>query len=56
MKLTYLSKTPGIGGTIKTSPDDFLVEEISESGEVYELNKPFLAEDGSGQFVHFVLQ
>ncbi|MEM3816480.1 MAG: tRNA pseudouridine(13) synthase TruD, partial [Candidatus Bathyarchaeia archaeon] len=28
----YASKTPGIGGIIKSSPEDFIVEEILADG------------------------
>jgi len=57
MMLSYLSKTPGIGGTLKSKAEDFIVEEIGNDGAVLELDKPFVRtdEDG-GQFVHFVLQ
>ena len=54
--LTYLSKAQGIGGTIKSAPEDFLVEEITEDGTVLELDKPFSKPDEPGRFVHFVLQ
>lgn len=33
-KLKYLSKTPGIGGKIKHSPEDFIVEEITLENEL----------------------
>lgn len=57
LTLSYLSKTPGIGGNIKSTPDDFLVEEISENGQVYELNNQITNSDfENGQFVHFILQ
>jgi tRNA pseudouridine13 synthase len=56
LKLNYLSRTPGIGGTIKTSADDFVVEEISEEGQVYQLDTSLSIESESGKFVHFILQ
>lgn len=56
MELAYLSKTPGIGGTIKSSPGDFLVEEIMSDGTVLEVNNDVRREGGSGDFTHFVLQ
>jgi len=70
--LAYLSKTPGIGGTIKSVPEDFLVEEIQEDGTVLGLGSPVFSSEGTGElvpkghmvsrpdqpgrFVHFVLQ
>jgi tRNA pseudouridine13 synthase len=54
--LSYLSKTSGIGGTLKSAPEDFLVEEISPDGEIFELDKTFSKPDSPGSFVHFILQ
>ncbi|MFH2101196.1 MAG: tRNA pseudouridine(13) synthase TruD, partial [Candidatus Micrarchaeota archaeon] len=54
--LTFLSKTPGIGGTLKKEPADFLVEEILPDGTVLELDREIILPDEEGQFVHFVLQ
>jgi tRNA pseudouridine13 synthase len=31
---TYLTKTAGIGGRIKTSPEDFIVREILLNGSI----------------------
>ncbi|MDD5171690.1 MAG: tRNA pseudouridine(13) synthase TruD [Candidatus ainarchaeum sp.] len=56
MQLSYLSSSPGIKGAIKSAPEDFLVEEISEDGTILELDKPFSKPDTPGRFVHFVLQ
>ncbi|MFH1222543.1 MAG: tRNA pseudouridine(13) synthase TruD [Candidatus Micrarchaeota archaeon] len=56
MKLSYLSKTAGIGGSLKTACEDFLVEEIEEDGTVLELDKPYAQKDVAGQFTWFVLQ
>lgn len=57
MQLSYLSKTNGIGGTIKNSAEDFAVEEITRDGVVLELNKEITrADDENGKFLHFVLQ
>lgn len=63
MQLSYLSKSPGIGGTIKNSAEDFLVEEITKDGTVLELNKeiskteiPESEADENLKFLHFVLQ
>ena len=58
MDLSFLSKNPGIGGTLKNEPEDFLVEEISNGGTVLELNSQIKgpATAQSGKFVHFILQ
>ncbi|MBS3067572.1 tRNA pseudouridine(13) synthase TruD [Candidatus Micrarchaeota archaeon] len=56
MELSYISKTPGIGGTIKNSPEDFIVEEITTSGEILEINKKIEKETKENKFVHFILQ
>src|SRR3990167_11471002 len=56
MELSYISKTPGIGGTIKNSPEDFIVEEITTSGEILEINKKIEKESKENKFVHFILQ
>jgi len=44
MDLAYLSKTPGIGGILKSCPEDFIVEEISEKIK------------SNGDFSHFILK
>jgi len=54
--LSYLSKTPGIGGRIKSRPEDFIVEEITEAGTVLEMDKQISIKDNEGKFTHFVLQ
>lgn len=54
--LSYLSKTAGIGGRIKSRPEDFMVEEITEAGTVLEIDKQISMEDEAGDFTHFVLQ
>ncbi|HSB46513.1 MAG TPA: tRNA pseudouridine(13) synthase TruD [Candidatus Bilamarchaeum sp.] len=56
LTLSYLSKTAGIGGALKTVPEDFLVEEIAPDGAVYELMRPFSRPDEEGKYVHFILQ
>lgn len=56
MDLSFLSKTPGIGGTIKNEPEDFIVEEITADGTILELNKTITHPDTPGRFVHFVIQ
>jgi len=55
MELAYLSKLLGVGGALKTSPEDFIVEEITSKGETLELDKHF-EKEGEGDFTHFVLQ
>ncbi|MEM4272141.1 MAG: tRNA pseudouridine(13) synthase TruD [Candidatus Bilamarchaeaceae archaeon] len=58
----YLSKSEGIGGEIKISPDEFIVEEISQDGTVMEINKKIEKPDADassgqkGKFTHFILQ
>lgn len=57
-----LSKSKGIGGKIKQSPEDFVVEEITKNGTVLKLDKTYTADDigaetlQSGKFSEFVLQ
>ena len=54
------SKTPGIGGTIKNKAEDFLVEEITNEGEILQLDtvnwKPKTTSIQPSKFVHFILQ
>jgi tRNA pseudouridine13 synthase len=56
MELEYLSKADGIGGSLKSQPEDFIVEEITEDGDVLELDKPVKKNEEPGKFTHFVLQ
>ncbi len=53
---TFLSKSDGIGGTIKAEPEDFLVEEIRPDGTVLEIgqNMPFPVAEG--EYIHFTLE
>jgi len=39
----YLSKTEGIKGKIKSQAEDFIVEEITKTGKVLEINKEYTA-------------
>ncbi len=55
-ELSYLSKSPGTGGSLKNAPDEFVVEELMEDGTVLELDRPFSRPDEPGRFVHFILQ
>ncbi|MFZ2456569.1 MAG: tRNA pseudouridine(13) synthase TruD [Candidatus Altiarchaeia archaeon] len=41
----YKSQTPGIGGTLKQLPEDFIVEEITPEGTVLELDKDAVSGD-----------
>ncbi len=52
----YISKTGGIGGKIKSSPEDFIVEEIGTGGKILEKGKRIKRTDGPGDFLHFVLE
>jgi tRNA pseudouridine13 synthase len=53
---SYLSKRPGIGGSIKDEPEDFVVEEISSDGKVFEIDKKVEFPGTGGRFTNFVLQ
>lgn len=53
----YLSKEPGIGGTIKNRLEDFLVEEMMPDGTLLKLDKKVSHPSSSaGDFTHFILQ
>jgi tRNA pseudouridine13 synthase len=54
--LAFRSKTAGIGGTIKSCPEDFIVEEIGQDGTVFGIGERIERTDEKGRFVHFVLQ
>ncbi|MGB9719627.1 MAG: tRNA pseudouridine(13) synthase TruD [Candidatus Anstonellales archaeon] len=54
--LSYLSKTTGIDGKIKSFPEDFIVEEILPNGTVLEIDKEVHFPDNTEKFLHFVLQ
>jgi tRNA pseudouridine13 synthase len=54
--LTFVSRSPGIGGSIKFAPEDFLVEEIAPDATIYELDKQVSHQDAPGSYLHFVLQ
>jgi tRNA pseudouridine13 synthase len=56
MALAPLSRAPGISGMIKSSPEDFLVEEIAPDGTIYELGRQIFRPDELGPYLHFVLQ
>src|SRR3989338_9932290 len=59
--LSYLSNIKGVGGSLKASPEHFVVEEITEGGEVLEGGKKIERQVAAGakekfDFTHFVLQ
>ncbi len=54
--LVYKSESPGIGGEIKQVPDDFLVEEIKDSGVVGFNQDTKGQAQTPGDFVHFTLE
>ncbi len=56
MVLSYLSSVDGIGGSLKTNPEDFIVEEIEEDGTVLERDKKINRTGETGKFTHFILQ
>ncbi|MDD5337530.1 MAG: tRNA pseudouridine(13) synthase TruD [Candidatus ainarchaeum sp.] len=57
MELAYLSgREKSVGGSIKQSPGDFMVEEIMPDGTVLEIGKTVEKESSGSSFVHFVLQ
>src|SRR5271165_4016502 len=57
-----LTKQAGIGGELKTEPDDFIVKEITGKGVLLEIGKAYTAEDlkesenNEGKFTTFVLE
>jgi len=57
----YTTSTPGIGGKIKSFPEDFIVEEVLLDGTILEM-RPFGKNEipdsisGRGSYVHFTLQ
>jgi tRNA pseudouridine13 synthase len=54
--LSYISKTRGIGGEIKSCPESFMVEEILPDGTILEVDREVAFPDREGKFLHFVLQ
>lgn len=53
---SFLSASEGIGGQIKSAPDDFAVEEIIPDGTVLELYKTIERPDSGEKYTQFVLQ
>lgn len=56
MMLSHLSPSPGVGGLLKSAPEDFLVEEIAPDGSPYAIDERILHPDSGGAYTHFVLQ
>jgi len=57
MNYSSLSVSNGIGGEIKQTPKDFIVEEISKEGEVFELDKRIEHNElNKGDYSYFILQ
>ncbi|NYZ77607.1 tRNA pseudouridine(13) synthase TruD [Candidatus Micrarchaeota archaeon] len=54
--LSHLSKTPGIGGTIKAEPEDFIVEEIGTDGIAFGIDGRVERDGEAGDYAHFILQ
>ena len=54
--LRYLSDTEGIKGSIKQTPDDFIVCEITPEGTVLKPGKNETFEDKGGDYTHFTLE
>ncbi len=54
--LAYNAKSTGIGGQIKASPEDFVVEEILQDGTILELNKEIKCQDLTGDYTRFAFQ
>ena len=53
----YKSQSGGIGGRIKTIPEDFMVEEITPGGKILEIGNSNCPGDQTwGEYTHFVLQ
>jgi len=52
----HLSKSPGIGGTIKGEPEDFIVEEITPEGILLETGKSHAFGSTPGDYTHFTLE
>lgn len=55
----YVSKCNGIGGKLKNSAEDFLVEEITPEGKILEINAKRNSEkipEEKKEYIHFTLQ
>ncbi|MFA5049656.1 MAG: tRNA pseudouridine(13) synthase TruD [Candidatus Micrarchaeia archaeon] len=56
MEFSRFSKLKRPIGKIKQSPEDFIVEEISRNGEIFEIGKNFKRNDKQGDFTYFILE
>ena len=57
MNLSYRSKISGLGGQLKSTPEDFVVEEICEDETILELDRIVeRTSETNGKFTQFVLQ
>ncbi|MFH1789114.1 MAG: tRNA pseudouridine(13) synthase TruD [Candidatus Altiarchaeota archaeon] len=52
---TYKTDTPGVGGRLKESPEDFVVEEIGKDMQVASVDGEVEGDDAPGEFTHFTL-
>lgn len=52
----YFSNSDGIGGAIKSRPEDFVVEEIMPDGAVLELGKDISRGGPEGRYIHFIME
>ncbi|MFH1834981.1 MAG: tRNA pseudouridine(13) synthase TruD [Methanobacteriota archaeon] len=52
---TYKSKSTGIGGVLKLTPEDFIVEEVIAYGSIASLEGETRGEDTPCEFTHFTL-
>ncbi|MEA3254769.1 MAG: tRNA pseudouridine(13) synthase TruD [Candidatus Altiarchaeota archaeon] len=56
----YTSKTEGIGGVVKQTPEDFVVEEITPEGRILQIDEEAVECSREGEeekeYVHFTLQ
>jgi tRNA pseudouridine13 synthase len=51
----YKSGTPGVGGRLKTIPEDFVVEEVTEEGVLVSASGELPRDLSPGPFTHFTL-
>jgi tRNA pseudouridine13 synthase len=56
MGLAYISRTDGTGGAIAETPEDFVVEEITEEGKILKIGKEFVTNGEPGDYSVFALQ
>ena len=51
----YKSDSLGVGGRLKTQPEDFTVEEITADGELVSVDGDLPGDETPGEFTHFSL-